>query len=213
MKNQIPPNILKKWLTAWSLSRELPLPTAFKSGFKVEVDDTKQKERYVFSELNEDFIQLSNTINEPWIFLKACASPEEIKNHVSEKWTLQPQGYMMMCSYPMVFPNRHLGTEYRLEFDSYNSTFVVRILTQNNEEAAIGRVVLVDDIAVYDRIITDSNHRRKGLATIIIRELEKIAISKNITKNFLVATEDGKQLYQSLGWEVHSPYTSIVIVS
>ncbi len=213
MKNQISPDILKKWLTAWSLSRELPLPIAYKSGFKVEVGDVKQKERYVFPELNEDFIQLSNSINEPWIILKACASPEEIRSHVSEKWILQPQGYIMMCSHPMVFPNRHFGTEYRLESDSYNSTFVVRILTQNNEEAAIGRVVLVDDIAVYDRIITDSNHRRKGLATIIIRELEKIAISKNITKNFLVATEDGKQLYQSLGWEVCSLYTSIVIVS
>lgn len=205
------PDILKKWLTAWSLSRELPLPMAFKSGFKVEVGDTKQKERYVFPELNEDFIQLSNIINEPWIFLKTCAAPEEIRNHVSKKWTLQPQGYMMTCLHPMVFPNHNLNTEYRLEFDHYNSTFVVRILTQNNEEAAIGRIVLVDDIAVYDRIITDSNHRRKGLATIIIRELEKIALSKNITKNFLVATEDGRQLYQSLGWEVYSLYTSIVI--
>ncbi|WP_447636180.1 GNAT family N-acetyltransferase [Flavobacterium microcysteis] len=213
MKNQISPDILKKWLTAWSLSRELPLPIAYKSGYKVEVGDAKQKERYVFPELNEDFIELSSTINEPWIFLKACATPKEIRSHVSEKWTLQPQGYMMVCSHPMVFPNHNLNTEYKLEFDSYNSTYLIRILTQNNEEAAIGRVVFVDDIAIYDRIITDNNHRRKGLATIIIRELEKIAISKNSTKNFLVATEDGKQLYQSLGWEVHSLYTSIVIVS
>lgn len=210
---KISPDILKKWLTAWSLSRELPLPIAFKSGFKVEVGDTKQKERYVFPELNEDFTELSNTINEPWIFLKTFAYSEEIKSRVSEKWTFQPQGYFMVCSKPMVFPNHNLNTEYRLEFDFYNSTFVVRILTQNNEEVAIGRVVLVDDIAVYDRIITESNHRRKGLATIIIKELEKIAHSKGITKSILVATEDGKQLYESLGWEVHSLYTSIVIVA
>jgi hypothetical protein len=210
---KISSDILQKWLTAWSLSRELPLPIAFKSGFKVEVGDVKQKERYIFSELNEDFIELSNTINEPWIFLKACTSPEEIRRYVSEKWTFQPQGYIMACSKPMVFPNRHLDTEYKLEFDNYNSTFVVKILTQNNKEAAIGRVVIVDDMAVYDRIITDINHRRKGLATLIIRELEKIAHSKNIIKNFLIATEEGKQLYLSLGWEVHSLYTSIVIVA
>jgi len=91
MKNNSP-DILKKWLTAWSLSRELPLPIAYKSGFKVEVGDVKQKERYVFAELNEDFIELSNIINEPWIFLKTFASPEEIKGRVSEKWTFQPQG-------------------------------------------------------------------------------------------------------------------------
>ncbi|OJX49460.1 MAG: GNAT family N-acetyltransferase [Flavobacterium sp. 38-13] len=212
MKNNSP-DILKKWLTAWSLSRELPLPIAYKSGFKVEVGDVKQKERYVFAELNEDFIELSNIINEPWIFLKTFASPEEIKGRVSEKWTFQPQGYFMVCSEPMVFPNRHLDTEYKFEFYDYNSTFVVKILTQNNEQVAIGHVVLVDDIAVYDRIITDINHRRKGLATTIIKELEKTVLAKGITKNVLVATEEGKQLYQSLGWEVHSLYISIVIVA
>ena len=212
MKNNSP-DILKKWLTAWSLSRELPLPIAYKSGFKVEVGDVKQKERYVFAELNEDFIELSNIINEPWIFLKTFASPEEIKGRVSEKWTFQPQGYVMVCSEPMVFPNRHLDTEYKFEFYDYNSTFVVKILTQNNEQVAIGHVVLVDDIAVYDRIITDINHRRKGLATTIIKELEKTVLAKGITKNVLVATEEGKQLYQSLGWEVHSLYISIVIVA
>ncbi|WP_101472787.1 hypothetical protein [Flavobacterium lindanitolerans] len=51
----------KKWLTAWSLSRELPLPITFKSGFKVETDDVKQK-KYLFPEHN-DFIELSNTVN------------------------------------------------------------------------------------------------------------------------------------------------------
>jgi len=119
----------------------------------------------------------------------------------------------MVCSEPMVFPNRHLDTEYKFEFYDYNSTFVVKILTQNNEQVAIGHVVLVDDIAVYDRIITDINHRRKGLATTIIKELEKTVLAKGITKNVLVATEEGKQLYQSLGWEVHSLYISIVIVA
>jgi hypothetical protein len=86
----------QKMAYVWSLSRELPLPTAFQSGFKVEADDVKQKEKYLFSELNEDFIQLSNTVNEPWIFLKACATPEEIKSPVSEKWTFQPQGYIII---------------------------------------------------------------------------------------------------------------------
>lgn len=118
---------------------------------------------------------------------------------------------MMSRTRLMVFPNADLGTEYQLEFDQYNSTFVVRILTQNNEQAAIGRMVLVDDLAVYDRIVTESGYRRKGFATLIIQELEKIALSKGIYKNFLVATEDGKQLYQSLGWQVYCLYTSFVI--
>lgn len=46
-----------------------------------------------------------------------------------------------------------------------------------------------------------------------MKELEKIALSKGVSKNFLVATEQGKSLYESLGWELYSLYTSIVIPS
>jgi hypothetical protein len=41
MEKCISPEIIEKWLTAWSLSRELPLPVTFKSGFKVDVGDEK----------------------------------------------------------------------------------------------------------------------------------------------------------------------------
>lgn len=211
MGNSVSSDILEKWLNAWSLSRELPLPTKFKSGYKVDVDYEKQKARYVFAELNDDFIQLSETINENWIFLKVCASPEEIKNKISERWVIQPQAYLMSCVSPMNISNRSLPDGYEIEFDSYNSTTVVKILANDGELASIGRIVIVDDLAVYDRISTEENHKRKGLATFLIKELEQIAMSKNVYKNFLVATEQGKLLYQSLGWKIYSLYTSVVI--
>lgn len=211
MQNNISKDIIEKWLKGWALSRELPLPVIYRSGFKVDVGHEKQKVRYVFSELNDDFIHLASSIDEPWVFLKVCASPDELKDYVPSKWEIQPQGYMMSCLHPMKFSNGSLPNEYKLEFDNYNSTFVVRIVTQNGELASIGRVALVDDIAVYDRISTESDHRRKGLASFLIKELEKIALSKGVFKNFLVATEEGKLLYQSLGWEVYSLYTSVVI--
>lgn len=57
-----------------------------------------------------------------------------------------------------------------------------------------------------------SNHRRKGLGTLLMKELEKIALANNVTTNFLVATEEGKSLYISLGWEIYSFYSSAVIL-
>ena len=197
---------------AWSLSRELPLPVRCKSGFKVNVGKKKKKMRYLFPEVNDDFLQLSKSITDPWIFLKVCASPSEIKNLISKEWEIQPQGYMMFCFRRMNIQNIDLlHKDYKLEFDTYNSTHVIKIITQQGELASIGRVVLVDDLAVYDRISTADTHRRKGLATFLIKELEKIAISKNVFNNFLVATEEGKLLYESLGWELYSFYTTIVI--
>ena len=210
MNGETSQDIIKKWLTAWSLSRQLPLPVPYKSGFMVDVGYEKQKRRYVFPECNADFFELADAINEPWVFLKVCACFDEFKNKIPERWIVQPQGYMMYCNSPMKFTDKDLPGEYRFAYDQYDSTFVVRILS-NNEVASSGRIVFVDDLAVYDRISTEKKHRRKGLATILMKELEKAAISKGFSMNFLVATEEGKKLYESLGWKLYSVYTSIVI--
>ncbi|WP_369764949.1 GNAT family N-acetyltransferase [Flavobacterium sp. WC2429] len=211
MQENISKDSIEKWLKGWSLSRELPLPTKFKSGFKVDVGYKKQKIRYVFPNLNEDFIELANSIVEPWSFLKVCARPDALKNLLPPRWVIQPQGYMMTSSRRMIEKSVNLRDEYKIEFEEYNSTSVIKIIAKNGDLAAIGRVVLVDDLAIYDRISTDINHKRKGLATVLMKELEKIALSKEIYKNFLVATEEGKLLYKSLGWELSCLYTSVVI--
>lgn len=211
LQKKIPFDIVVKWLTAWSLSRKLPSPVPYKSGLMVDVGYENQKRRYVFTALNDDLIQLSKSIDQPGIFIKVCASPDELKNSVSKKWIVQSQGYMMYCWHKMDIPNRTLHTAYKVEFEQYNSTYLVRIVTRKGELAATGRVVLVDDLAVYDRISTEPNHKRMGLGTLVMKELEKIALSNSVYHNFLVATEEGKLFYECLGWELYSLYTSVVI--
>lgn len=211
MEKDVSSVIVESWLKGWSLSRKVPLPVGFKSGFKVDVGDEKQKSRYVFPKLNDDFKELSEAIDEPWVFLKVCASVDEVSPNIPGNWTIEPQGYLMTCFRPMDFPEMSLSQDYHLEFEEYHSTYVVKILAQNGELASTGRVALVDDFAVYDRIITESHHQRKGLGRFLMKELEKISLSKGISKKVLVATEEGKLLYQSLGWELYSLYTSVVI--
>ncbi|WP_431609914.1 GNAT family N-acetyltransferase [Chryseobacterium sp. 'Rf worker isolate 10'] len=211
MKDKVSAEIVEKWLKGWCLSRQVPFPVPYKSGFHVMVGDEKQKERFVFPELNDDFFQLAHSIDEPWVYLKVSTSPDEFINKIPERWKLQPQGYMMLCFQPMNFSQISLAEGYHLEFSEYNTTFVVRIAAENGEQASIGRVSLIDDIAVYDRIITEKDHQRKGLATFLLKELETIALSKGITNNLLVATEEGKLLYETLGWKMYCLHTSVVI--
>lgn len=211
MKDKVSAKIVESWLKGWCLSREVSFPVSYKSGFHVSVGDEKQKERFVFPELNDDFFKLANSITEPWIYLKVSTSPHEFIEKIPERWELQSQGYMMTCFHPMKFQETSLPEGYHLEFSEYNTTFVVRIATGNGEQASIGRVSLIDDVAVYDRIITEKNHQRKGLARFLLKELEKIALSKSFSKNILVATEEGKLLYETLGWKVYCLHTSVVI--
>ncbi|UMQ43647.1 hypothetical protein MKS83_08070 [Chryseobacterium sp. Y16C] len=79
MGDLISKDLILNWLKAWCISRDLPLPVEYKSGFKVDVGYPDQKQRYVFPELNDDFFQLSNEIDDTWIYLKFCGSPEDIK--------------------------------------------------------------------------------------------------------------------------------------
>ena len=44
-----------------------------------------------------------------------------------------------------------------------------------------------------------------------MQALSNAAIDRRAPKGLLSATEMGRWLYQSIGWSVHSPYTSAVI--
>ena len=115
MQENISTDIIEKWLTGWSLSRQVPLPTRFQSGFKVNVGWEKQKTRYVFPNLNDDFLELTKSIAEPWIFLKVCTPADRLRNLLPPGWMIQPQGYMMTCFHRMKERSMNLDGEYRVE--------------------------------------------------------------------------------------------------
>ncbi|GEN74773.1 GNAT family N-acetyltransferase [Chryseobacterium hagamense] len=210
--HQVPEDLLGKWLKGWSISRGKPLPEPWKSGYRVLVGDETQKVRYVFPEINEDFIGLAESIREPWIYLKVCAPREELIRLIPQRWKMQPQGYMMYGPEKMDKHGKPMPKGYSIEiFEQQPDLFVVRINTENKGEAAIGRLIIVDGLAIYDRVKTEESHQRKGLATKVIKELHQIAVSKGVSQNFLVATGQGKLLYESMGWKTFSLYTSLVI--
>ena len=62
MDQKVSSDIVEKWLKGWALSRNLSLPTKYKSGFKLDVGYEDQKARYVFPEVNSDFVQLAKSI-------------------------------------------------------------------------------------------------------------------------------------------------------
>lgn len=209
--HQVHPALLEKWLKGWSLSRGLPLPEKYGSGFKVRVDWPEQKERYVFPQLTVEFSRLMKDVSEPWIFGKVCAAPAEVEKILHNGWEIQDPGYLMTCLRRMTGESVTLPEGYTVSREAAGPVTIVRILAGDADLAAIGRVVMVDDVAVYDRIATEAPHRRKGLATLILQLLEETAFSQGITFGVLVATDQGKALYEALGWELVAPYTSVVI--
>lgn len=69
------------------------------------------------------------------------------------------------------------------------------------DTAARGRVAVVDDYCIIDRVYTSPDYRRQGLGTFVTRALLAIAHEHYVEHGLLVATLDGVQLYEYLGWE------------
>lgn len=66
--------------------------------------------------------------------------------------------------------------------------------------AARGQAAVVGDHAVFDRIATVPDFRRRGLASRVMAGLEHGAAARGATTGLLFASVDGRRLYESLGW-------------
>lgn len=205
------PLIVETWVRGWTVARETPPPVKDRGGLRVDVGWPRQRVRYVFPHLVEGLRPLADAISEPWVFLKACASPEGMRALLPSRWVIQPLGFMMTCSGPMTAAETALPEGYSLDLQEEPRVPVARVLTAGGEVAAIGRIALVGDFAIYDRIETHPDHRRRGLGRAVMKALEAIGQARGATRGVLVATAEGRRLYEALGWRMHSLYTTAVI--
>lgn len=75
------------------------------------------------------------------------------------------------------------------------------VVTAEGQPAATGSVAVVNDLAVFDRIITEPGFRRLGLGSWVMRALTAVALEHDVDAGLLVSTADGLELYKYLGWE------------
>jgi hypothetical protein len=207
----VDPCIVASWITGWTIARGTSSPIPDHGGFRVDVGWPEQQARYVFSSPCEGFQYLANTITDPWIYLKVCAPPEMIKPLLPSQWIIQPQGVMMVCAQLINPLNARLPDGYSLKITEALPVSTVKILTSDQQLAAIGHLAFTDGFVIYDRIETKPGFRRRGFGSIIMNALGVIANAHGRKKGILVATAEGKALYETLGWETYSLYTSAVI--
>jgi GNAT superfamily N-acetyltransferase len=124
---------------------------------------------------------------------------------------VQQLGFVMIYTAQDRKQDISLSNAYTLNVTEAPTITVAKVLTANGEIASIGRVVFVDDFAIYDRIETHHDHRRRGLASAVMNGLQSAARVRGNTRGVLVATADGHALYKTLGWRLHSLYTTAVI--
>ncbi|ROR90097.1 GNAT family N-acetyltransferase [Nocardioides aurantiacus] len=78
----------------------------------------------------------------------------------------------------------------------------VEVDAPDGSPAAWGQVGLDGAVAVPDRIATSGAHRRRGLGSAVMTLLGDAALGSGADRGVLVASDEGRRLYLTLGWEV-----------
>jgi hypothetical protein len=202
--------LLERWLTGWSLSRAVPPPVREQSGWRVEVGMPLQLRRHVFLDAGPALQACAEQIQDPHIYLKVAVDPAVLRAALPARWMVEAPGYLMQGFASTSCP-KALPSGYTVETSPDNSATLVRVMHDSGELAASGRIVMHEGCAVFDQIVTSESHRRRGLGTIVMQSLDAIAAQANVTERLLVATEDGRGLYLSLGWRLLAPWSTAVL--
>lgn len=76
-----------------------------------------------------------------------------------------------------------------------------QLIAAGGEPAAAGQAAVVGAWCVPDLIATEPGHRRRGLGAALMSLLVSAALAQGAARGVLVASREGRRLYESLGWE------------
>jgi GNAT superfamily N-acetyltransferase len=203
--------VVLTWLEGWAKSRGVPPPVEDGVAFRVDVGQADQRARLVFPELGPTVGERARAIEEPFVFLKVCAPLEAVRPMLPSRWTLQAPSFMMTRPTRTPVLTRPLAEGYRLEVEEAEAAARVAITAPDGALAAKGRLAVVGSSAVYDQIVTDAAHRRRGLGRQVMAALDDVGRRRGASEGLLVATPEGRVLYEAIGWRHYSPYVSAVI--
>jgi GNAT superfamily N-acetyltransferase len=204
--------LVEAWVTGWALSRNVGAPIRALSGHRVLVREPGHAERFVFPALDAAALsEMAARITAPGIFLKAFCAPEALLAAVDARWSPQAPGDLMAVDLAAVPPPAAPAAGYVQDLRAEGAVLVVEIHDADGGLAASGRAALTGGFAVFDKIITDPAHQRRGLGRIVMGVLGERARALGADQGVLVATPEGRALYEVLGWRFEGRMETVVI--
>jgi len=203
--------LVRDWLAARSVSRGLPAPVFDRGGYRVDTGDEAEAKRWVFAEPVDGIRSVAQEISQPGFLIKLCGSVEQLRPMLPPAWQVQASGFMMAG--PGLAPDGGKRAAppcppgYTLDVQRSGAVTHIRILAPTGALAASGYCAETDAAFVIDRIATELEHRRLGLARLVVQTLLSHK-RRAATPELLVATDAGCALYQTMGWRILSPYTT-----
>jgi GNAT superfamily N-acetyltransferase len=201
--------LLENWLRARSIARGLPQPVADHGGLRVDTNLPGERRRYVFAGPAQGISDLARSINETDVVIKMCGPGPLLLSLLTPRWHLHPGGFLMTRDAGLS-PAPSLPLGYRLQLLTEFPLTTARIFADDDTLAASGYAVEYENVFVYDRISTHPAHQHQGLGAAVMAALGTAQRSQ-AAQRVLVATEAGRRLYATLGWNLRSHYATVAL--
>jgi GNAT superfamily N-acetyltransferase len=187
-------DVLAGWVHGWSISRSTPPPVALPEGYRIDVGQPRHLVRYVLPTPQQELI---DQLHEPGTWLKTAGALPTL----TPRWTHEPPEYLMAT--PLKAPGPSAAAAGGLvQLTAAGDGLVHLTVELDGVIAARGQVAVWGRYATFDQIVTEPAYRRRGLGSVVMRELAAAAFQQGARTGVLVATEAGRALYTRLGWDL-----------
>lgn len=147
-------------------------------------------------------------IEAPHIYVDIAAPRGTILPHIPPRWQARDAMWLMAAGTDILAAPP--TPDFTIEVDESDHRFEAVARHADGALAARGVLGIDGTIAVYDQIVTEPQFGRRGLGSAIMAELGRQAVRRSATECLLVATTDGKALYERLGWTLRSDIVSVI---
>ncbi|MFJ8011511.1 GNAT family N-acetyltransferase [Streptomyces sp. NPDC096339] len=192
------------------MARGMPEPVDVPWGLRIQTGVPTQVVRHVLLDTDAETARgLIGTITEPTTCVKAFLAPADMEPWFSSAWEPTDPCFLMAVD---LRPSRVRAPDgYTVTVETTGGVTHVRVLSDaDGELAACGRAGLTGTACVFDQIVTEPSHQRRGLGTVVMASLTNTAVDSGASAGVLGATVQGRALYEALGWKVLSPLSGFV---
>jgi GNAT superfamily N-acetyltransferase len=208
--SKIEPGLIRRWVDGWTLARSLPGAEPVEpaeDGLRSECDQPGREVEVFALRADEDpdsVARLASAVaaarQTTWLTVPTLHAGRVEAVLGAAGLELLQRSDRFMTTDLTGHPHHAPAAPYERVVLTEGPVTVVSLLAPSGEVAARGTIAVAGGDAVADRIETDPAHRRRGLGRAVMSALAQAAVSQGARTGLLIASEEGRHLYASVGW-------------
>ncbi|MFJ5677679.1 GNAT family N-acetyltransferase [Streptomyces sp. NPDC093097] len=196
------PELVSIWVAGWVVSRQRPPAVKHPWGYYIDVGRPDRVGRHVLPDPDASSVRAAtSSVTTPHTWLTLPVEVETAEPWLPAGWVADraETGHLMATDLRATHPTTPDG--YRTTVEQADGVTYVRVHDTDGGLAARGQMAVLGPATVIDKVVTEEAHRRRGLGSLVMRTLADHAVSEGAHLGVLGATDAGRALYETLGWQ------------